>query len=209
MLNLLIVGAGGFGRELLNYIEEDNPIFTFKGFLDNRLDALDKTPRRIGIVGDPLTYTPVDGDVFMAALGDPQHRLTYTQALRELKVDFATVIHPHANVTRYARIGIGNIVAPRVGISVDVQIGDFTCIQEYTVVGHDACIGSWCQINSHCTIAGGAKIGDFVTIQPNCVVTSGAVIGDGVKVSAGSVVYGRIPPGITVMGNPARRFNWN
>ncbi|CAM3564421.1 NeuD/PglB/VioB family sugar acetyltransferase [Paracidovorax anthurii] len=208
--NLLIVGAGGFGREVLTYIEDDNPLFRPKGFLDSRASVLDGMQRSIGIVGDPLTYVPVDGDVFMAALGDPAARHQYTEALRTVhNVDFATVVHPQAHVTRHARIGRGCIIGPRVGISVDVQIGDFVCVQEYTVIGHDARIGDWCQINSHCSISGGAKIGNFVTIHPNCVITSGTVIGDNVKVGAGSVVYGRIPSNVTIMGNPARRFSWN
>ncbi|MDM0054922.1 acetyltransferase [Variovorax fucosicus] len=204
---LLIVGAGGFGREVLGYVEDDNPLFDVKGFLDSRSDALDATPRSVGIVGDPLTYKPQPDEVFMAAVGDPQMRFKFTAALRDVhQVDFATVVHPSANVSRHAHLRHGCIIAPRVGISVDVHIGEFTCIQEYTVVGHDARIGNWCQLNSHCTIAGGARIGNFVTIHPNCVITSRAVIGDGAVVGPGSVVMGRIPPGITVLGNPARRF---
>lgn len=209
MRQLLIVGAGGFGREVLGYVEDDNPLFAFKGFLDDREDILANTPRDRGVIGSPLTYVPEDTDVFMAAVGDPQARFKFTQNLREIHhVDFATVIHPQANVSRHARLGNGCIIAPRVGISVDTQIGDFTCIQEYAVIGHDTVIGSWCQINSHCTIAGGAKIGNFVTIHPNSVITSGAVIGDGAIVASGSVVIGRIPPGTTVLGNPARKFEF-
>lgn len=207
--NLLIVGAGGFGREVLGYIEDDNPIFHVKGFLDSRTHALDATPRSIGIVGDPLTYQPQPQEIFMAALGDPQLRFKFTATLRDIHhVDFVTVVHPRANISRHARMRHGCIIAPHVGISVDTHIGEFTCIQEYTVIGHDARIGNWCQINSHCTIAGGARIGDFVTIHPNSVITSRAVIGDGVIVGPGSVVMGRIPAGITVLGNPARRFEF-
>jgi sugar O-acyltransferase (sialic acid O-acetyltransferase NeuD family) len=209
MRNLLIVGAGGFGREVLGYIEDDNPLFNFKGFLDSRLNALEATPRKVGIVGDPLLYVPVDGDVFMAALGDPKQRFKYTATLRDLhQVDFATVVHPRANVSRHANIKHGCIIAPNVGISVDTHIGEFSCVQEYTVIGHDAQIGAWCQINSHCTISGGARIGNFVTIHPNSVITSRAVIEDGATVGAGSVVVGRVPAGITVLGNPAKRFSF-
>ncbi|OUM03849.1 acetyltransferase [Variovorax sp. JS1663] len=206
---LLIVGAGGFGREVLSYIEDDNPLFRVKGFLDSRAGALDATPRSVGIVGDPLTYQPLEDEVFMAALGEPQMRFKYTAVLRdEHHADFATVVHPRANVSRHANLRHGCIIGPSVGISVDTYIGEFSCIQEYTVIGHDARVGNWCQINSHCTISGGARIGDFVTIHPNCVVTSRAVIGEGAVVGPGSVVMGRIPPGITVLGNPARRFSF-
>lgn len=205
---LLIVGAGGFGREVLSYIEDDNPIFEVRGFLDSRSYVLDSVPRTVPILGDPLHYLPRDGEVFMAALGDPRQRFHYTSALRQQQAKFLTVAHPRANVNRHARLAHGCIIGPGVGISVDTHIGAFTCLQEYTVVGHDAQIGEWCQINSHCTVAGGARIGNFVTIHPNCVITSRAVIGDGVTVAPGSVVMGRIPPGITVLGNPARRFSF-
>ena len=145
---------------------------------------------------------------FLAALGDPQERFKFTDELRRQGVDFATVTHPRANVSKHAQIGRGALLGVGVGISVDTQIGEFTCTTEYTVIGHDAQIGNWCQINSHCTIAGRARIGNFVTIHPNCVVRKRAVIGDGVTVAPGSVVVGDIPPGMTVLGNPARRFSF-
>jgi len=208
--NLLIVGARGFGREVLNYIQNDNPLFNVKGFLDEKTDALDGYHRNVKVIGDPFSYQPLQDDVFMAAIGDPKQRFKYTATLRDVhQVDFATVIHPRANVAQHTAIRHGCIIGPNVGISCDVSIGEFTCIQEYTVIGHDATIGNWCQINSHCTIAGGAKIGHFVTIHPNCVILAGAIIGDGVTVGAGSVVMGKIPAGITVIGNPARRFEFS
>lgn len=207
--NALIVGARGFGREVLAYIADDNPLFHVKGFLDTDPHALDGYGRDEAVIASPFDYQPLPGEAFLAAVGDPHQRFKYTATLRDVHhVDFATVVHPRANVSRHARLAHGCILGPNAGISVDVQVGEFSCIQEYTVVGHDARIGNWCQINSHCTIAGGARIGHFVTIHPNCVITSGAVIGDGVTVAPGSVVIGRIPPGITVLGNPARRFSF-
>jgi sugar O-acyltransferase (sialic acid O-acetyltransferase NeuD family) len=209
MKKLLIVGAGGYGREVLSYIEDDNPLFEFKGFLDDRSDIANKSPRNIVVISSPLTYSPLTDEVFMVAIGNPQDREYYTKNLRLVhNANFVTVVHPQANVSRHSHIGFGCVIGPRCGISVDTFIGNFTCIQEYTVIGHDSVIGNWCQINSHCTISGGSRIGDYVTIHPNSVVTSKAVIGDGVIVAPGSVVVGKISPGITVIGNPARKFEF-
>ena len=206
--NCLIIGARGFGREVLTYIQDDNPLFIVKGFLDDNPKALDGFDRNVKIIDSPFQYEPLDNEIFVAAIGDPMSRFKYTKRLREdYAVDFGTIVHPRANIARFAKLKVGSIIGPNVGISVDVSIGSFTHIQEYTVIGHDATIGEWCQINSHCTIAGGATIGNFVTIHPNCVVTSGAKIGDGVIVAPGSVVVGSIPPNITILGNPARRFS--
>lgn len=205
----LIVGARGFGREVLGYVEDDNPLFHVKGFLDTDAHALDGFGRSAAVIASPLDYQPLPGEAFIAAVGDPRERFKFTAALRDTHhVDFATIVHPRAHVSRHAKLRHGCIIGPSVGISVDVSIGEFTCIQEYTVIGHDAQIANWCQINSHCTIAGGAKIGHFVTIHPNCVITSSAVIGDGATIGAGSVVIGRIPQDITVLGNPARQFSF-
>lgn len=208
MRELIIVGAGGLGRELLTYVEFDNPIFSFKGFLDDRINILDKTPRSPGIIGTPDTFVPSKNQVFMVAIGKPKDRERYTINLRNQAVDFAHLVHPLAHVSDNLRIGAGTILGPRVGVSVDVRIGSFSFIQEYTVLGHDVQIGDWCQINSHCTLAGNCQIGNYVEIGPNCVITSGAVLEDGVSVAPGSVVYGRIKSGMTVLGNPARRFEF-
>ena len=205
----LIVGARGFGREVLNYIQEDNPLFNIKGFLDDNANVLNRFNLNVKIIESPFTYKPKSNEAFIAAIGDPKLRFEYTKTLRDVhNVDFATVAHPKANIAKFSTLGIGSIIAPNVGISVNVVIGDFTNIQEYTVIGHDVVIGKWCQINSHCTIAGGAIIGNFVTIHPNSVITSKAQISDGVTVASGSVVIGKIPPNVTILGNPAKKFNF-
>jgi len=208
MKDLVVIGAGGFGRELLSYIEDDNPIFIFKGFLDDRYRFGSFASTGHMVIGSPLTYVPARNDVFFVALGSPRERYAFSENLRDAhKGDFPSVIHPTARVSAHANLGNqGCIIGPRVGISVGVEIGCFTFVKELTVVGHDARIGNWCQINAHCTIAGGVTIGHFSIIHPNSVICRGAVIGERVVVAPGSVVYGRIPDGVTVLGNPARRF---
>ena len=209
MDNYIIIGARGFGREILSYVETDRERLFVKGFLDSDPQVLHEYSTGKSIIGDPLSYEPVSGDVFVAAVGDPRERFKYTARLRELyDAVFPSLIHSTANVAPNLDLGRGCFIGPRVGISVDVKIGEFTAIQELTLVGHDSTIGEWCQINGHCTIAGGARIGNYVTIHPNSVITRGARVGDGVKVGAGSVVYGSIPPNVSVLGNPAKRFNF-
>ena len=92
MRELIIVGAGGLGRELLGYIESDNPIFKFKGFLDDRPHILDRSPRHPGIIGTPDTFVPGSNQVYFAAIGDPHARFKYTQYLRNLDVDFGHMV---------------------------------------------------------------------------------------------------------------------
>lgn len=207
---IIIIGAGGFGREALSYIQDGASPLKVKGFLDSRTNAFESIDRDLPkIIGDPLKHSPKEDEIFLVAIGNPRHRFNYTANLRDhYKAEFLTLIHPLHQINRHASMQHGCIIGPNVAVSVDVEIGNFTNIQQYTVIGHDAKIGNWCQINSHCMIAGGARIGNFVTIHPGSIITSRAVVGDGVTVGAGSVVIGKIPDGITVLGNPAKKFSY-
>lgn len=232
MKNLLIIGAGGFGREVLSWAH-DNPCYgvewTFGGFLDGRPGVLDgyvqdpwdltrsvphdpklkaRYRRDLRIAGDPLTYAPQPEDVFLCALGDPADRRKYTAPLLERGGQFLRLMHPQAQVSVYVNMGAGTIIGPYAGISPDVSLGAFVTVNSYSAVAHDAVVGDWCEIGGHCLIAGRARIGDGVRIHGGSVVTPDTHIGDGAVVGAGSVVFGRIPAGATVLGNPARKFTW-
>jgi len=52
--------------------------------------------------------------------------------------------------------------------------------------------------------AGSPVIGDDVCIFPNAVVIGNITIGSGAIIGPGSVVVEDVPPGATVVGNPAR-----
>jgi len=205
----IIVGARGFGREIYAYLDFINHNdYRFKGFLDTNCTALEKFGVDLEIIGSPLDYLPSPNEYFIVALGNPSHRFTYSTSLRKNKANFLTFIHPSSTVGARTTIESGSFISARVGISVDVNIGAFTCIQELTIIGHDAKIGNWCQINGGCVIEGGARIGNFVTIHANSVISSSAVIDDHAIIGSGSVVYGRIPKNVTVLGNPAKLFKF-
>ncbi len=232
MKNLLIVGAGGFGREVLNWAL-DHPLRTIdwriKGFLDSRVDALatfptdsslipnvvpyqasihDRFRRDFGIVGDPMTYTPDPNDIFVCALGDPVMRRRYARPILDKGGEFIALVHPKALVSTFVSLGRGSIVGPFASISPDVSIGEFVTINSYTAIAHDVRIGDWGEIDGHCLIAGRTRVGTGVRIHGGAIITPDTQIGDEAVVGAGSVVFGNVPAGVTVFGNPAKRLSW-
>ena len=232
MKRLIIIGAGGFGREVLIWAL-DNPVSTIEwqvaGFLDSRTGILDgfakaasqvkdhvshsvplqdKYHRGFPILGDPLTYSPRPDDVFICALGDPGQRRKYAEPLLSKGGNFITLFHPKAEISVFAAIGRGSIIGPFASISPDARLGEFVVVNSYTGIGHDAAIGNWSTIDGHCLLAGHAHIGEETQVHGGSVITPGARIGNRAKVGAGSVVIGKVPDGITVFGNPARRFDW-
>ena len=168
----------------------------------------DRYRRDFPILDDPLTYEPEPNDVFICALGAPADRRRYAVPILEQGGEFIRLVHPLTAVSRFAAIGTGSIIGPYASLSPDSRIGKFVSVSSYTALGHDVVVGDWTEIGGHCLIAGGVVIGEAVRIHPGAVLTARVRIGDGAVVAAGSVVFGNVPPGVTVLGNPARRFNW-
>ncbi|WP_268988948.1 NeuD/PglB/VioB family sugar acetyltransferase [Xanthomonas albilineans] len=203
--HVLIIGAGGFGRGIAAMARHDDPGYgrdwDIKGFLDSRsaLAATSLWP----IVGDPDSYAPVPGDLFVCALGDPAARRRYSQPLLARGADFM-VLRPRLREASPTPIGRGSLFEVGVSIGADSRIGEFVTILATTIIGHDVVIGDYVQIGNFVFVGGGVTIGSDVVIHPHSTLIPGITIGDGAVIGAGSVVVKDVPPQVTVAGNPAR-----
>ncbi|HVT79053.1 MAG TPA: acetyltransferase [Phycisphaerae bacterium] len=207
MKRLLIVGAGGFGREVAGYAM-DVPAaardWELGGFLNSDPRALDGFECDYPILGDPLTFSLAENDVVVCAIGDPVGRLRLCRALQQRGARFISLIHPMAGIARHTQIGEGCIVCPRSGVSTNVRLGSFVVVNGYTTIGHDAVLGDGCTLSSHCDVTGGAVLGEGVFLGSHACVLPRARVGDYAVVGAGSVVLRRVRPHTSVMGVPAR-----
>ncbi|MEZ0232283.1 MAG: NeuD/PglB/VioB family sugar acetyltransferase [Methylophilaceae bacterium] len=206
--HVLIIGAGGFGRNILWMLRSDAAYkkdWDIKGFLDNRTNAegLPDVP----LLGDPLTYQVEIGDIFINALGSPSARRHYTAPLLAQEADFF-IARKNLQLGDRTTIGRGSIFDDNVSISVDSKIGEFVTILGTTIIGHDVKIGNYCHISNFVFIGGGAVIGNDVVIHPHATILPNIKIGNGAIIGAGSVVIGNVPDGVTVFGNPAKRFEF-
>lgn len=209
MINLIIIGARGFGREVfgtalqsIGYKEE----FTVAGFLDNNPDDEISSEFYPPVLDSVENYLPQKNDLFICALGNVKDKMKYTRMIMEKGGQFATLIHK--SVTKYntTQIGRGCIVMKDVHLSVDVMIEDFSTIMVYSVIGHDVKIGAWSHIGPYVFIGGNAEIGARAQLHVRSTVLAGLKIGEEAVVGAGSIVIRDVKPGVTVFGNPAKNI---
>lgn len=206
MRHLLIIGAGGYGREM--YGAAMNAVgyadaFDVKGFLDDNPAALDGFSGYPAIVGSPMSYVPQADDVFITALGSIPSRMKCAKALEEKGGEFMSVIARSAFLGTGVQLGKGCFVANNATLTADVKLGDHVAVFHSSSVGHDSVLDDFCHIYAQCSIGGGVRVGEGARVFPGAVVVPRRRIGRGATLGAGSTVIVDVEDGATVFGSPA------
>ncbi len=206
MKKIYILGAGGFGRELLQWIKDINKVekrWEIGGFLDDDPKALEGVECDYSIVGTISGWEPSDDEEFALGIASPVLKRKITGELKEKGATFADVIHPTAMVSEFAHYGEGLVMFPYSKLSCNSTVGDFVTILS-SPIGHDTFIGDYSVISVNCNIIRNVKIGKDVFLAAGVCVAQDVEVGDGAYLGLGAVVLKDVPAGATMFGNPAR-----
>ena len=209
MKKLIIVGAGGFGREVLGFARSIPRIYrdwNVYGFLDDNPSALQKFSTGIAILGPIVGYEPKEDEVFTCAIAEPLVRLEICRKLLQNKANFVNIISPSATIGENTSIGKGLILGAYSALSVNVRVGDFAIINSYSSLGHDAVLEDGCTLSAYCAVTGGVHVGEGSFLGTQSVILPTLKVGRYTKIGAGSIVVRNIKNGVAVFGNPAREI---
>ena len=211
MRNLIIIAAGGCGREVLQWVKDINKVekkWNIKGFIDDNLNALEGKKCDVTILSKVDDYTIDNDDEFVCCIGSSTVRKKVVDKLKAKGAKFTNIVHPNAVIADSCELGEGVIIYPYALISDNAVIGDGCIINMHSSIAHDSTLGEYCTISAHCDITGMCTLGDRVFMGSTSHIVPGSKIGNDVYICAGSTVMARVRDGKKVLGNPAKIINF-
>lgn len=207
MKDLIIVGAGGFGCEAMDVAEgmnQKHKEWNILGFIDDGKEVGTEVFRGYKVIGSVKDWQPKDSEYFAMGIASPQIKSKLYNLLKTKNAKFATLIAPGVYIPKEMEIGEGSVIT-LAWLGSNVKIGKCVDIRG-SMVG-DSTIDDFSTTTGFTNIAG-ATIGKRVFVGSHAVVLNGVKVGDDAYVCAGSVVFTKVKPGIKVMGNPAKKFEY-
>lgn len=206
--NLFVIGSGGYGREVMSYLDAipaKKRDFNLKGFIDDDKDALRGKLSNYRIYGSIEGYKFHKEDRVVIAIANINSKLLIYNKLKN-KVTFYSFISEDALIGPDVEIGHGAIICPGVKLGPGLKMGKMVSVNVNSVLGHDAVIGDFTSIMPSVDVGGGARIGNKVYIATKAVVSPLINICEESYLGVGSInIKNTTEPG-TYFGNPARRM---
>ena len=205
-----IVGAGGFSREIYDYLsttEFEYEGLKLVGFLDDDLTQLEQFDIEHSIVGVLQNSNIPEGSTLIMGIANPALKEKIFKFYSELGIRFITYIHATATVGKYVDLGEGGVICPNVTLTTNIKVGLCATINAHSSIGHDVIMGDFCTLSGHCDITGGVNVGDRVIFGSHALVIPRKIVESDSVVGAGSVVIKKVRTGTTVFGNPAKKIN--
>lgn len=205
---MLIVGAKGFAKEVLEVLHQLNQTDNLVFYDDVNDDLPEKMFNQFQILrnkDEASNYLKSVDNRFTVGVGNPFLRKKLADKFTQAGGIFTSTISPLAIIGSYdIEIGVGSNILPGVIFSNSVKIGK-GCITYYnSIITHDCTIGDYVEISPSANLLGRCSIGSYSIIGSNSTVLPDLKIGENVIIGAGSVVTKNVADNTMVVGIPAK-----
>ena len=207
MKNILIIGAGGVGREvslIIQQINELEPTWNLLGFIDDNTDNWGKVINGYSVIGgiDSLEFLSNDTYIVIAIANYEVKKKIVNKVNNKFK--FATIVHPKVWIHDYMTVGQGTIIYEGAILTANIEIGNHVIISPKCGVGHDSIIKDYVSLLWNVNVSGNDLIEEGVMMGSGSTVIQGKKIGKGSIIGAGAVVVNDIESFSTAVGVPAK-----
>ncbi len=206
MKKVVIMGAGGFAREVADIIRDMGPSggLSLLGYVDRDSSRRGEAVNDSVVLGALSDIEEPSALFAVAGSGDLAIRRRQIAEIEESGMDFLTLVHPSVIMSAFVQIGQHCVICAGSILTNTITIGSHVVLNLGVTVGHDVTIGD------HCVLSPGVHVSGNVTIECGCTIGTGAVLlpgvtlGEGTVVGAGAVVTKDVAAGSTAVGVPAR-----
>lgn len=207
MKEIVIVGAGGFGREVAWLIEEINKKerrYNLLGFLDENQEVESKVINGYKVLGNLEFFEKKKNIYFVVAVGNAKVKKVLVEKAIEKGGIPETLIHPSVIKSDLNEIGEGVIICAGNIVTANTKIGDFVTLNLGCTVGHDVVIEKYTTVYPAVSISGNCVIGEQSEIGTRTAIIQGISLGRKVITGAGSVIIKSFEDDCTLIGVPAK-----
>ena len=211
MKQVAVFGASGFGREVMPLARQQ---WAASGdphqltFVDDHSPAAECNGHRVLTYAEWLAQ-PASSRYINIAIASSAVRQKLVERCKADSVQFFELRAANVVQLDHVQLGEGAILSSFVHLTSNIHIGQHFHANIYSYVAHD------CVIGDYVTFAPGVKCNGNVVVEDRAYIGTGAVIkqgqpgqplviGRGAVVGMGAVVTRSVPPGVTVVGNPAK-----
>jgi sugar O-acyltransferase (sialic acid O-acetyltransferase NeuD family) len=203
---LVIVGAGGHGRETLDVVEACNAIaatYEFVGFCADEFEPDLVARRTAEVLGGVGVLAEIDA-AYVIGIGTSETRRELDARVSGFGREAIVLAHPSSSLGSDLRLAPGVILAAGTRVTTNVTLGRHTHLNVNAVVSHDCVVGDYVTLSPGVLVNGTVTLGDGVFLGTGAVVLPGRKVGAWARIGAGAVVTEDVPTGRTAVGVPAR-----
>lgn len=211
--DIVIIGAGGFAKEVLWLLEQINNStdeWNILGFVDKMPSSNQNKVHGYSIVGDDKWLEKYEDPIHVVcAIGSPTLRKQIIQRLKNKRnIIFPNIISEKAILSDKIDMGEGCIVCASSIVTVDVKLGNFVIINLDCTIGHDAILDDFVTIYPSVNVSGNVTIASETEVGTGTNIIQGISIGNESIIGAGAVVIRDIKGYCTAVGNPAKEIKY-
>jgi sugar O-acyltransferase (sialic acid O-acetyltransferase NeuD family) len=207
---MIVVGAGGFAKELYEVIYKISGANELC-FFDNITEKLASTlfdKKILRTLDEAKTYLYKFDNRYVLGIGNPILRKKMCENFDKIGGDLISIVSPNSNIGRFGvSIGNGATILANANITSNVKIGKGLLMYPNAIITHDCILGDFVELSPGATILGQCVIGDFSQIGANATILPGIKIGKNVVIGAGAVVTKDVPDNSLSFGVPAKVLN--
>ena len=205
MKKLIILGAGGFSKSIIDALDLNRYIIT--GFIDSLKKGKHQGYKILANSIEEVLNK--EEYVYFIGIGEPKTRKEYFYQLKKYNLNFINIIDKTAILSRNVVLGEGIFIGKMAIVNADAKIGDNVILNTRSLIEHGNQIGAHTNISTNTVLNGDVIVGEASFLGSCTVVNSQLKIGSNSVIGSGSVVIRDIDDNVVVAGSPTRFIRRN